>query len=64
VEQRRQELEARHEGDRNPFLRAEAFGLHDLIDPRETRPITVDFVRQAQIALRSSLGPKLRGVRP
>jgi len=63
-EQRRRELEARHEGDRNPFLRTEAFGLHDLIDPRETRPISVDFVHQAQIVLRSSLGPKLRGVRP
>jgi len=63
-EQRRRELEARHEGDRNPFLRTEAFGLHDLIDPRETRPLSIDFVHQAQIVLRSSLGPKPRGVHP
>jgi acetyl-CoA carboxylase carboxyltransferase component len=63
-EQRRRELEARHEADRNPFPRAEAFGLLDLIDPRETRPLTVNFVRTAQIALRTSLGPKLHGVRP
>jgi acetyl-CoA carboxylase carboxyltransferase component len=37
-EQRRRELEALHDKDRSPFPRAEAFGLHDLIDPRDTRP--------------------------
>jgi acetyl-CoA carboxylase carboxyltransferase component len=63
-EARRAELEARHERDRNPFPRAESFGLHDLIDPRDTRPLFVDFVRQAQTAIRSSLGPKPRLMRP
>jgi acetyl-CoA carboxylase carboxyltransferase component len=56
-EQRRAELEALHERDRSPFPRAESFGLHDLIDPRETRPVTVDFVRMAQTVVRSTLGP-------
>ena len=63
-ERRRAELEARHERDRNPFRRAEAFGLHDLIDPRETRPVTVDWVRMAQTVIHSSLGPKARMMRP
>ncbi len=63
-ERRRAELEARHERDRNPFPRAEAFGLHDLIDPRETRPVTVAFVRMAQPLVRTSLGPKTHAMRP
>ncbi|MPZ98004.1 MAG: hypothetical protein GEU80_01490 [Dehalococcoidia bacterium] len=63
-EQRRLELEALHEKDRSPFMRAEAFGLTDLVDPRETRPLTVEFVRRAQIALRTSVGPKQRLMRP
>ncbi len=63
-EQRRAELEARHESDRSPFPRAEAFGLHDLIDPRETRPLVVEFVRTAQLRLRGELGPKTRLMRP
>jgi methylmalonyl-CoA decarboxylase subunit alpha len=63
-EARRAELEAMHERDRSPFPRAEAFGLHDLIDPRETRPITVDFVRAAQTVIQTSLGPKARLMRP
>ena len=64
LEARRAELEARHERDRSPFPRAEAFGLNDLIDPRDTRPLTVDFVRRAQTAIRTGLGPKARSLRP
>lgn len=63
-ERRRRELEAGHEGDRSPFPRAEAFGLHDLVDPRETRPLTVSFVRRAYRTLQSSLGVKRRTLRP
>jgi acetyl-CoA carboxylase carboxyltransferase component len=63
-EARRAELEARHEKDRTPFPRAESFGLHDLIDPRDTRPLCVDFVRTAQVTLASQLGPKARLMRP
>ena len=50
--------------DRNPFLRAEAFGLHDLIDPRETRPIICEWVARVQGSLRTELGPKYRMMRP
>ena len=34
---KRAELEAAFAGNRSPFPRAESFGVHDLIDPRETR---------------------------
>jgi acetyl-CoA carboxylase carboxyltransferase component len=63
-EKRRAELEEQHAKDRTPFPRAESFGLHDLIDPRDTRPVLVDFVRSQQAMLRTAVGPKLRGVRP
>jgi acetyl-CoA carboxylase carboxyltransferase component len=36
-EAKRRELEERFAARRDPFPRAEAFGVHDLIDPRETR---------------------------
>ena len=62
---RRRELEELHARDRSPFFRAEAFGLYDLIDPRETRPLAVRFIRQAQIQLATrELGPRLRPMRP
>lgn len=35
---KRRELEAAFVSARNPFPRAEAFAVHELIDPRETRP--------------------------
>jgi acetyl-CoA carboxylase carboxyltransferase component len=37
-EAKRAELEGALAAGRSPFPRAEAFGVHDLIDPRETRP--------------------------
>ncbi len=63
-EARRQELEQEYEKIRTPFGRAEGFGLHDLIDPRESRPLTVEFVRRAQANLRTMVGPKQRPIRP
>ena len=63
-EARRAELEARHEKDRSPFPRAESFGLHDLIDPRDTRPVSVAWVRLAQRFIQTTLGPKSYSMRP
>jgi acetyl-CoA carboxylase carboxyltransferase component len=37
-ERRRAELEEQFASRRTPFPRAESFSVHDLIDPRETRP--------------------------
>ncbi|MDA0350624.1 MAG: propionyl-CoA carboxylase [Chloroflexi bacterium] len=63
-EARRLELEEAHEKDRSPFFRAEAFGINDLIDPRDTRPLAVQFIHHAQVQLRTELGPKTRSMRP
>ena len=48
---RRRELEAQFAGARSPFARAEAFGVHDLLDPRETRARLCDWVEEIQPAL-------------
>lgn len=53
---KRQEIEARLQALASPFRTAEATG-QDIIDPRETRPRLVEFVRDAQRILGSQLGP-------
>ena len=37
-----------------------AFGIEDMIDPRETRPLLVDFVRDAQSHIAARFGPTTR----
>lgn len=50
---------------RSPFLAAEAFGVEDVIDPRETRPLVIRLLELAQKKRGYSLGLKSRpGVRP
>ena len=49
---------------RSPFRTAEAFGIEEIIDPRDTRPILCEWVETAYEALPSQLGPKPRGTRP
>jgi acetyl-CoA carboxylase carboxyltransferase component len=59
------EIEADIRRMTSPFLTAEAFGVEDLIDPRETRPYLCRFLEAAQVGMKSRLGPKARyGVRP
>ena len=36
---------------------AGSFGVHDIVDPRDTRPLLCDFVEAAQVVLRTQLGP-------
>ncbi len=60
----RREIEARLEGMRSPFLTAEAFGIEEIIDPRDTRPLLCQWVEDAYRILPSELGPKTRGMRP
>jgi len=39
--------------------------VDEIIDPRDTRPVLVDFIRQAQSILATQLGPKITvGMRP
>jgi acetyl-CoA carboxylase carboxyltransferase component len=62
-EARRQEIEDRLMAIASPFRTAEATG-QDIIDPRETRPLVCDFVRQAQRILASQVGPNPNPSRP
>jgi methylmalonyl-CoA decarboxylase subunit alpha len=62
---REAEIEAELRALASPFRTAEAFGVEDIVDPRETRPYLCRFIAAAQGKLRTSLGPKPKyGVRP
>jgi acetyl-CoA carboxylase carboxyltransferase component len=63
-EARRRELEEQFASSRSPFPRAEAFGVHDLIDPRETRARLCDWVDEIQIVLAGHVGPRRYALRP
>ncbi|MBW2230268.1 MAG: propionyl-CoA carboxylase [Deltaproteobacteria bacterium] len=52
---KRRELEERLSRGRSPFPRAEAFGVHDLIDPRRTRPVLCDWIELAYPAFESAV---------
>jgi acetyl-CoA carboxylase carboxyltransferase component len=60
----RRELEEKLASLRSPLLTAEAFGVEELIDPRETRPLLVDWARRAVEIAAQERGPKARGMRP
>ena len=59
----RQEIEARLRLVTSPFRTAEATG-QDIIDPRDTRPLLVEFVHDAQRILATQLGPPPIPYRP
>lgn len=62
---REQKIEAELRAIASPFRTAEAFGVEEIIDPRETRPYLCRFIDAAQGRLRTTLGPKAKyGVRP
>jgi acetyl-CoA carboxylase carboxyltransferase component len=63
-EARRRELEEQLASGRSPFPRAESFGVHDLIDPRDTRPALCDWLEWAQPLLRDHVGPRTHTIRP
>lgn len=61
----REELEEKLASLRDPILTAEAFGVEEIIDPRDTRPLLIEFARRAyEIVASESRGPKARGMRP
>lgn len=47
----------------SPFKTAEAFGIEDIIDPRDTRPLLCEWVPMAYEVEKHHLGPKTRGMR-
>lgn len=62
---RQKELEEELRELDSPFLTAEAFGVEDIIDPRETRRYLCRFIDLAQGRLKTDVGVKLKsGVRP
>jgi acetyl-CoA carboxylase carboxyltransferase component len=63
-EARRRELEAEFEAAQSIFPRAEDFGVHDLIDPRETRARACRFVEDVGPRLRAERGPRAYPPRP
>jgi acetyl-CoA carboxylase carboxyltransferase component len=63
-EARRREIETKLDALRSPFRTAEAFGIEEIIDPRDTRPLLCEWVAAAYDLLPRELGPRLRGCRP
>lgn len=62
---RERELEDSLRAMASPFRTAEAFGVEEIVDPRETRPYLCRFIAAAQARIRTTLGPKAKyGVRP
>ena len=62
----RAEIEARLNAVRSPFRTAERFGVEEIVDPRETRPLLCAWPRRAHelVAHERGGGPKARGPRP
>ncbi len=56
---KRQEIEDRLHAISSPFRNAHAFGVEDIIDPRDTRPLLVDFVEDAWRTIPTLLGPRV-----
>jgi acetyl-CoA carboxylase carboxyltransferase component len=62
---REAQIEAELRSAASPFRTAEAFGVEEIIDPRETRPILCRFIEASRARLATSVGPKPKyGVRP
>ena len=63
-EAKRRELEETLAARRDPYARAEAFGVADLIDPRRTRAALCAWAEWIQPALAQLRGPRSYGPRP
>lgn len=63
-DQRRREIEDNLEQYRSPLRTAEAFGIEEVIDPRDTRELLCEWVQLAYQIIPTQLGPKARTTRP
>lgn len=63
-EAKRREIEERMAATLSPFPRGEAFSVHDVIDPRRTRPLLCQWIERIQPLLPPLLGPSGFPVRP
>ncbi|HSZ39313.1 MAG TPA: hypothetical protein VK817_05090, partial [Trebonia sp.] len=57
-------IRARLDAVRSPLRTAERFGIEEIIDPRATRPLLCDWVRDAYAALPANPGKPSFGTRP
>ncbi|MDR3498997.1 MAG: carboxyl transferase domain-containing protein [Parvibaculum sp.] len=60
----RKELEDKLAAGQSPFPRAEGFSVHELIDPRETRPRLCDWLDWIEPRRAVALGPFMTTMRP
>jgi len=58
------EIAARLDAVRSPFRTAERFGIEEIIDPRDTRPLLCEWMRRIWPVLATQLGPSAHGMRP
>jgi acetyl-CoA carboxylase carboxyltransferase component len=58
------DIRTRLDAVRSPFRTAERFGVEDIIDPRETRPLLCEWVRDAYAVLPANPGRPSFGTRP
>ena len=63
-EAKRRELEEALRSARSPYARAESFAVHELIDPRETRPMLCRWIEWIQPRLDELTEPVRFGPRP
>ncbi|MCY4566194.1 MAG: propionyl-CoA carboxylase [Gammaproteobacteria bacterium] len=61
---KRKELEEQLRSARSPFPAAESFAVHELIDPRETRPFLCRWIEWIQPRLETLTGPVRYTMRP
>ncbi|MBI4589134.1 MAG: propionyl-CoA carboxylase [Candidatus Rokubacteria bacterium] len=60
---RRAELETYYRRFASPFRTAERFGIPEIIDPRDTRPLLCEWVEEAYDVVATQLGPTYRTMR-
>jgi acetyl-CoA carboxylase carboxyltransferase component len=63
-EAKRREILESLEAMRSPLRTAEAFGIEEIIDPRDTRPLLCEWVAEAYRIVPTLLGPRTHGLRP
>ena len=61
---KRREIEEALASKRSVYARAEGFAVHDMIDPRHTRPVLCDWVDWIQPQLSAHTGPRAYTIRP
>ena len=59
-----EQIRARLDAVRSPFRTAERFGIEEIIDPRDTRPLLCEWVHDAYALLPQQLGRPSHGTRP